>query len=97
MDQTEIRNAIESMLLKQGYKPDSKRKEIAFHLTDWLDDAEAWNDFCQDPSQLEPSALEKLIIDFLIHVPNHVAAASKLMLDIPVQDIFEVGAVSDDN
>ena len=29
---------------------------------------------------------------FLIHVPSHVAAASKLVTGIPVTDIFKVGA-----
>lgn len=29
---------------------------------------------------------------FLIHVPNHVAAASMLMNEIPVEDVFGVNA-----
>lgn len=34
-------------------------------------------------------------MQFLIHVPNHLAAASKLMLDIPVTDVLGVGAVTE--
>ncbi len=97
MDRTKIRKTIEQMLIKEGYEPEEKRHEIAFHLTDWLDDLEAWHSFCAAPDSLESEALEKLIMQFLIHVPNHVAAASKLMLDIPVTDIFEVGATADDD
>jgi hypothetical protein len=33
--------------------------------------------------------IERLLIDFLIHAPNHTAAAGKLLLDISVGDLFE--------
>ncbi len=66
--------------------------DIAFHMTDWLDDLEAWTAFCSDPSSLKPDEVKKLLIGFLIHVPNHVAAAHKLLLGYPMMDIFEVGA-----
>jgi hypothetical protein len=96
MDQAKVRQAIEDVLLNQGYEPESRRKEIAFHLTDWLGDLEAWKSYCDSPEQFDSESAEKLIMGFLIHVPNHVAAASKLMLEIPVSDIFEVGAIDAD-
>ena len=38
----------------------------------------------------------QLLTDFLVHVPNHVAAASKLYTGVPVTDIFHVRATSED-
>jgi hypothetical protein len=43
---------------------------------------------------LEPAEIERLLIDFLIHAPNYTAAAGKLLLDISLSDLFEVGAVA---
>ena len=36
-------------------------------------------------------------MQFLIHVPNHLAAASKIGLDIPVTDVFGVNSISESN
>jgi hypothetical protein len=36
------------------------------------------------------------LLQFLIHVPNHLAAAS-LYAGIPVRDIFEVGATNEED
>jgi hypothetical protein len=47
----------------------------------------------QDPKDVTVEDARKLLVQFLIHVPNHLAAASKLWLDIPVTDVFGVGAL----
>ena len=44
---------------------------------------------------MSDAEVSQLLISFLVHVPNHVAAASKLYTDIPVTDIFGVGATSE--
>jgi hypothetical protein len=41
--------------------------------------------------------VNRLVLGFLAHVPNHLAAASKLLTGIPVTDIFGVGATSEDD
>ncbi|CAG7857407.1 hypothetical protein MCAMS1_02214 [biofilm metagenome] len=69
--------------------------DIAFHLTDWLDELEKYVEFCSNPGKLTNEEIDKLLIAFLIHVPNHLAAASKLYLDIPVSDIFGIKATSE--
>lgn len=62
-------------------------------MTDWLDELNAYAAFCRDPKSLTDEQLHELLLAFLIHVPNHVAAAGKLLADMPVRDIFGVGAV----
>ena len=94
MDAVAIRSAIESALSERGY--DAKvASEVAFHLTDWANDFTRFREFADSPDALSPEDVEDLLMAFLIHVPNHLAAASKLMLDIPVVDIFGVGATEE--
>lgn len=71
--------------------PPEVAKDIAFHMTDWLSDHQAWNDFCRDPGSLDPAAVHRLLVNFLVHVPNHVAAAQKLLLGSAMKDVFGVG------
>ena len=95
MNHVLIRKTLEKALEECEYSPEECRSDIAFHMTDWLNDLEEWNQFCQSPEKFKSEAVEELLMKFLIHVPNHLAAASKLMLDIPVTDIFKVGATSE--
>ena len=69
--------------------------DAAFHMTDWLTDLKAWHSFCENPDTLSSDELQDLLMEFLVHVPAHVAAASKLITGLPVEDGFEVGAVSE--
>lgn len=96
MDQDKIRSTLERVLEEHGHEPLQKRQDISFHLTDWLADLAGWTAFCENPDSYSPQEINSLVIELLVHVPNHLAAASKLMLDIPVTDIFEVGAVEAD-
>jgi len=97
MNQAKIRDALDNVLKEQGYEPEENRREIAFHLTDWLKELEEWNRFCQAPESFDSTAAEAMVTSFLLHAPNHLAAASKLMLDVPVTDIFDVGATTEDD
>jgi len=72
---------------------DEARRDVVFHMTDWLVDLEALYRYYSEPDSVQPAAIEELLARFLVHVPNHVAAAAKLMVDFPVSDIFQVGAV----
>ena len=89
MSSETLRARLEEALLAAEY---SRNREIAFHMTDWLSELEALVELYGDPAQYDNKKIVQVLMDFLVHVPNHVAAASKLMLDIPVQDVFEVGA-----
>ena len=69
-------------------------REVAFHMTDWLSDLSAFYDFCVAPKRLPDKEVNIMLLAFLFHVPNHVAAAAKLFADMPVTNIFDVGATT---
>ncbi len=71
--------------------------DVAFHLTDWLDDLDAYLRFCSNPYVLTDEQVSKLLMNFLLHVPNHLAAAAKLYTGGGVTDIFGVGATTDED
>lgn len=87
-----IVNAI-SATDEDGLFTPERLHDIAFHLTDWLDDFEALYEVCSAPDAKSPEEITNTLIGFLYHVPNHVAAAARLYLDSPVRDIFGIGAV----
>ncbi len=72
--------------------PPEAARDVAFHMTDWLDDLERYAAFCEKPDSFAPEQVDKLLLAFLGHVPNHIAAAAKLYADLPVSDVFKVGA-----
>jgi len=51
--------------------------------------------FFAAPDQLSDPEVQQLLVQFLVHVPNHLAAASKLATGIPVSDVFGVGATTE--
>ena len=76
--------------------PESVANDVAFHMTDWLSDLEAFYQFCKSPAEFSNEQLSDLLMDFLVHVPNHVAAAGRLYSGIAVTDVFNVGATKND-
>ena len=70
-------------------------RDVAFHMTDWAKDFARFREFADSPDSFSAEDVEDLLMAFLIHVPNHLAAASKLMLDIPVTDVFGVGSTEE--
>ena len=95
MNRKKIVDAVEDALESEAIGDAETRHDIAFHLTDWLPDLEEWYQYCQSPESLSASDTVEMLVRFLIHVPNHVAAASKLLNDIPVTDVFGVGATTE--
>lgn len=93
-DETKIQNAIVKSLIENNF-PFEKADEIAFHMTDWLSDLAEWENFCRNPQAVSNNELSNLLTSFLAHVPSHLAAASKLVIRLPVEDVFKVGAVSE--
>ena len=74
---------------------DNAACDIAFHMTDWLEDCEKLKGFYEDPASYIRDQASDILMGFLLHVPNHVAAALKLISGLPVTDVFAVGAVSE--
>lgn len=95
VDAAKVSQAIERALEADEYRTPETRRDIAFHMSDWLPDSERFYVYCQAPESFDADQTSDLLTDFLAHVPNHLAAASKLMTGIPVTDIFEVGATTE--
>ena len=66
--------------------------ELAFHLSDWREDAAFIVALALSPERFTAEEIEDGLTAFLVHAPNHVAAAAKLG-GWPVADIFELGAL----
>ena len=66
--------------------------DIAFHLTDWQSDAAFIIAVILFPERFTPEEIRRGVLDFIVHAPNHTAAAAKLG-GIPVTDVFEIGAL----
>jgi len=80
-------SAFEEMEMDQD-----KIQDAIFHMTDWLSDLDSFRKFYESPESLSPEELSDLVMGFLVHVPAHVAAASKLVTGLPVSDVFGIGA-----
>ncbi|HXU06451.1 MAG TPA: hypothetical protein VN903_36095 [Polyangia bacterium] len=62
--------------------------DVAFHLSDWREDAAALLAISLAPEHFTPEEVEECLLAFLIHVPNHVLAAANLA-GFPASDIFK--------
>lgn len=69
---------------------------VIFHMTDWVDEMEKWEQFCNNPEALTPEELQSVLTEFIYVVPSHLAAASKYLTGMPVADIFHIGATSEE-
>lgn len=94
LDANAIHDRIAEAVRVEMTLPETVAYDVAFHITDWLNDLEVFHHFCQAPGAMSNEELADLLMNFLIHVPNHIAAAGKLCTGIPVEDIFNVGATS---
>src|SRR5579859_2112627 len=94
IDPSKVRDAIERAALAQGLSGTNAR-DVAFHMTDWIDDLESLHRLCAEPEAFSPKDVESLLWGFLVHVPAHLAAAAKLYTGVPVTDVFGIGAVSE--
>lgn len=70
--------------------------DVGFHMYDWLENLEEFWAFTQHPNSLNDEDLDKMLMSFLLHAPNHIAAAAKLYTGEGLTDIFGVGICDDD-
>ncbi len=87
------RSAVETIerlaeVLTQRFDPETAY-EIAFHLSDWNSDAAFITAMHLFPERFTEDEIADGVDAFLIHAPNHIAAAAQLARH-PVRDIFEV-------
>ena len=90
-----LRSRIEQAFRSFGEGPEVARG-IAFHMTDWDHNVDDLIRLYERPETFSDDEIQSIIIQFLAHVPNHVAAAKKLAGIGPVEDIFKVGALEED-
>jgi hypothetical protein len=90
-----LRSRIEHIAATKAKLGPSASADVAFHLTDCRGDLEELLGFYADPDAYSDAQVYDLLIRFLVHVPNHLAAASKLFTGVPVTDVFGVGATSE--
>lgn len=62
--------------------------DIAFHMADWNSDAAFILALHLFPERFTKDEIDSGVRDFLVHAPNHVAEAAKL-IGFPVSDIFK--------
>ena len=71
--------------------------EIAFHVTDWAEDVDDLVRLYEQAESLSDEEIRKTVIQLLAHVPNHVAAAKKLIGMGSIEDVFSVGVHEEDD
>lgn len=69
----------------------AKADEAAIHLGDWIIDLHELNRLFAS-KRWNPAHAQKVLMGFVAHVPNHLAAAHRIMYDDPLTDVFEIGA-----
>jgi hypothetical protein len=91
-DDIRFRQTTASSLMTEDEFVKERAKDIGFHLSDWHADAAFLVAVHLFPERFTPAEISAGIGNFLVHAPNHVAAAAALY-GYPVDDIFEVGAL----
>ncbi|MGH9943746.1 MAG: hypothetical protein ACRD9R_15480 [Pyrinomonadaceae bacterium] len=94
-DTEKLRDSIARAFTLSLEEPDVAR-EIAFHMTDWDHNVDDLVRLYDQPEAFSDNDIRNIVIRFLAHVPNHVAAAKKLAGLGPIEDVFEVGVLEDD-
>jgi hypothetical protein len=71
-------------------------KDFVFQMTDWDGDVDELIKLYENPDLFTNDQIVDIILRFLAHVPNHVAAAKKLAGLGPIEDVFDVGVLVED-
>jgi hypothetical protein len=68
--------------------------DVAFHLSDWGEDAAFLVALHLYPERFTVEEIREGVLAFVIHAPNHIAAAAHLS-EWPISDVFKVGLTTD--
>ena len=71
-------------------------KDIGFHMTDWDHNVDDLIRLYENPTAFTNDEAIDLVLFFVAHVPNHVAAAKRLAGMGPIEDVFNVGVLVED-
>lgn len=92
-DEEKIQEKIIAVMVQEDQLDAEEAWDISFHLLDWLYDLEQLVAFYGDPEKYSNKEVKWILTNFLVHAPNHLAAASKLYTGFPVSDVFGVNAI----
>ena len=95
-DYKSINKRIHDAFSEEWELPPEVCRDVAFHMTDWLDDYEELGKVFDTSQNLSKVEVTKIVFGFLIHASNHIAAAKKLVGGGPMEDIFQVGIFEED-
>jgi hypothetical protein len=96
LDKNQIKLILEKALKKSKTYSQEECQDIVFHMTDWIDDLVELFKLYMNPDKYKNKKVVDILVDFLVHVPNHVAAASKLLLDQSISDTWNLGVADED-
>ena len=68
-DHARIQSRLEGALASDG---EERAREIAFHMTDWLNELVALVRIYRDPDNATDDEIASALLDFLIHAPSHI-------------------------
>ena len=97
MDSTEEVRARIAEAFSKSMDQSSVANDVAFHMTDWDHNLDDLLRIYKDPGRISNDEIVRIVLEFLAHVPNHVAAAKKLAGLGPIEDVFEVGVLVEDD
>lgn len=90
-----IRAKIAAALRHGRFLSASEANEAAFHLTDWMTELADLNALFAT-TKWNPKLARSVLMAFVVHAPDHLAAAHRIIMQQPVTDAFLLGAVRGD-
>lgn len=87
-----LRHKIVEALTHDRFLTKAAAEEAAFHLVDWIDDLQSLRECFAHP-RCDKEAAGNSLRRFLSHAPSHLAAAHRIVMGVPVEDTFLLGAV----
>lgn len=60
---------------------EAETHQIVFHLTDWLDDLKPFVAFLEAPEKYSDAEVNKILIRFLVHAPDHIRIAAETIIE----------------
>jgi hypothetical protein len=90
-----FKDRIAAAFAADGYE-DHLAQDLAFHMTDWNAELEQLSSLYRNIDSVNDEEISRVIFRFLAHAPNHIAAAKKLIGFGPIEDIFGVGVLEED-
>lgn len=90
MNDKEIRKRLEEVLHNSGDELNiHQTRDIAFHMTDWINDLSELVEFYESPDKFSDDEIYDRLLKFCIHAPAHIMAAAEIFLDKEVKNIFK--------